>query len=117
MSRRRAFLRLILAAVALGALNQFFLKPHFAEAIPFLAWYANDVIAGFFLLAFTQYLLARTGHPPLSMGGAFLLTLAAGAAWELLPYLWKPAGVADPWDLLAYQSGALLCHLLSPRSS
>ena len=38
--------------------------------------------------------------------------LGAGAAWEVLPFLWKPAGVADLWDMAAYLAGGFLCDLL-----
>lgn len=110
--REKRSLSLVLLAILLGAVNQFFLKPRFGPAVPFLAWYANDVIAGFLILAFTHYLLARGQLPALSRRGSLLLVLGAGAAWELLPLLWKPAGVADPWDMLAYLAGGFLCELL-----
>lgn len=110
--REKRSLALVLLALLLGAVNQFFLKPHFGPAAPFLSWYANDVIAGFFILAFTHYLLARGGLPALPLWGSLLLVLGAGGVWELLPLLRTPAGVADPWDMAAYLAGGGICQLL-----
>lgn len=110
--REKRSLALVLLAVSLGAVNQFFLKPHFGPALPFLSWYANDVIAGFLILAFTHCLLAWGGLPALSPLGSLLLVLGAGTVWELLPLLRTPAGVADPWDMAAYLVGGGICHLL-----
>ncbi|MEL4860097.1 hypothetical protein AAEU42_02450 [Pseudoflavonifractor phocaeensis] len=114
MARRsRFYFLLILAASALGALNQFFLKPLLGGTFPFLAWYANDVLAGFLILALTQLLLSLGTLPRLALAPSLLLVLLAGAAWELLPLLWKPTGVADPWDIPAYLAGGVFCSLLS----
>ncbi len=110
--REKRSLSLVLLSILLGTVNQFFLKPRFGLAVPFLSWYANDIIAGFLILAFTHYLLARGRLPALSRRGSLLLVLGAGAAWEVLPLLWKPAGVADPWDIAAYLAGGFLCDLL-----
>ena len=112
MSRRNTALALTLFSVALGALNQFLFKPFWGQAFPFLAWYANDVIAGFFLPAFTQFLLARGHFPPLSLSATLLLVPGAGTVWELLPQLWSSSAVADPWDMAAYLAGGALFHLL-----
>ncbi len=97
--REKRSLSLVLLAILLGTVNQFFLKPRFGLAVPFLSWYANDIIAGFLILAFTHYLLARGRLPALSRRGS-------------LPFLWKPAGVADLWDMAAYLAGGFLGDLL-----
>lgn len=67
--REKRSLSLVLLAILLGTVNQFFLKPRFGLAVPFLSWYANDIIAGFLILAFTHYLLARGRLPALSRRG------------------------------------------------
>lgn len=110
--RARLLLLILVFATALGALNQTFLKPAYGVSCPFLSWYLNDILAGCLLLSFAQLLLVLAGLPPLRSRWGFLLILAAGAAWELLPFLIKPEGVFDPWDLPAYLAGAAAGALL-----
>ena len=76
----------------------------------FFTCYANDIFAGLAITAWLDLLLSLGRLPPVrSWKVTVPFLLYCGLVWEFLAPLWKPGAVADPWDLLAYQAGGLLC--------
>lgn len=78
-------------------------------------WYFADVLAGALLLCTANVLLclgqARSPRirPIRGVLPASALVLAAGVFWEFVTPLYLPRSVSDPWDLLAYWLGGMLC--------
>lgn len=70
---------LLFRPLTVGALHNFF------------AWYLNDILAGVLILAFSNLLLGLAHLPLLDTPKRIApFILACAAAWELLPFVWKP---------------------------
>lgn len=68
-------------------------------------------MAGSLILSLTNLLLCATRRRPLDTPGRIApFILACGAAWELLPFVYKPWGVFDWLDFAAYFAGAALYY-------
>lgn len=89
----------------------------------FRACYLADVLAGALILCVMNVLLTwahgrdgrfRPIRRPLT-AGAFLL--GCGLFWEYVTPLYRPGSVSDPWDLLAYLAGGLLCLWWGSRTA
>lgn len=79
------------------------------------AWYFADVLAGALILCVANALLCwGNTHDPCirpirGVLSVSALALGVGAFWEFVTPLYLARSVSDPWDLLAYWLGNLLC--------
>lgn len=75
----------------------------------FTVCYYSDVLAGVFMTAWLDLMLAagRRGRVT-SWKQTVPFLLAGGLVWECLAPLWKAGAVFDVWDFAAYQAGGLL---------
>ena len=104
---------------ALFAVNEYAIKPALPAVEPEAGYsfielvmlgYFNDVLGGLAFMAYTNLLISlvqpryRVRNPLLGVAYIFL----CGLFWEYASPLFRPDAVADPWDLLAYCTGAVL---------
>ena len=90
-------------------INRFYIKERTLH--PFVHGYLHDVMAGWFMIAFLQIVLAwskyRHSYVLHSLKLQLLVVSVAGIYWELFTPLYLPNSVSDPLDIVAYLTGAL----------
>ena len=75
----------------------------------FLVCWANDVLAGAFMLAWLSLLLGLGGLGRVRQWRwAALFLLICALMWEVAAPVIKPQAVFDLWDFAAYQAGGIL---------
>lgn len=87
------------------------------QTIPFLRNYGTDVLAGIIYYPCVEILLVLLGvRYKLDIGlwrtSVMVITLVAGCGWEWMTPFYRADSVTDPWDLLAYLSGACIALIL-----
>ncbi|MFD2706616.1 hypothetical protein [Salibacterium lacus] len=79
-------------------------------------FYANDALAGWFMIAVLQILAGISRYRPhqLIYNGAFQIAVTAGAGlfWEYAAPFYVPGSTSDPLDLAAYLGGAGVYRLV-----
>lgn len=112
---RRINLTLLLLAGGFYLLNRLVLQTTTGGWLHwFLVCYANDLLAGLAMVAWTDLLLDWGRLPSIrSWKQTVPLLLVCGLVWEVLAPLWKTGAVFDPWDFVAYQVGGVLWLLLA----
>ena len=110
MSPKRLDVAVLLGAGAFYLVNRLWLTNVTGGWLRwFLSCYANDVVAGAALVAWSDLLLRLGGLSPIrSWKQTVPLLLACGLVWEVAAPLWKSGAVCDSWDFVAYQIGGAL---------
>ncbi|RSL30391.1 hypothetical protein D7Z54_26505 [Salibacterium salarium] len=100
--------------IGLYACNEWYLKKETSNA--FIQGYFNDMLAGWFMIAFLQIMAAVSQYDRTYVIHTFWLQLtitgAAGLFWEFAAPLYVPDSVTDPIDLAAYLAGGVIYGFL-----
>lgn len=112
---------LIFLIIALFQLNNHFLKGHTQGMLhEFLQCHFNDFMCPFWILGYSNFLLAFKGKEIRRLWAVELFCLVTGLVWEYVAPFLKESSVSDWKDLLCYLLGGvgywlLICVLEKAR--
>lgn len=81
----------------------------------FLVCYANDILAGILILAYSNICLSFISKSIIQLPTILWFILGCGFVWEILAPLFKPTAIFDPLDLLAYLIGGIIYWWLQAK--
>ncbi len=99
---------LIFLIIGLFQLNNHFLKAHTQGLLhEFLKCHLNDFMCPFWILGYSNFLLAFQKKEIRKLWAVLLFCLVTGVVWEYVAPFLKPTSVSDWRDLLCYIAGGL----------
>lgn len=113
-SHNYKFSLIIIAVVGLlYMINNIFIKTNIDGNIGiFLKGYFNDLLAPFFILSYSNFLLSFTNKNLYKFSHIVLFCFFCGIVWEFFAPLIKPESVTDILDMICYLIGGILYWVL-----
>ena len=100
---------IMIICVLLYGMNHI-MKPWYNNEIIslFMNGYFNDILAGLFLISFTNVLLYKVNKSIHKLVHIEIYLLIVGIFWEYITPLYKTNSTSDPIDILAYMLGGFV---------
>ena len=100
---------IMIICVLLYGMNHI-MKPWYNNEIIslFMNGYFNDILAGLFLISFTNVLLYKVNKSIHKLVHIETYLLIVGIFWEYITPLYKTNSTSDPIDILAYMLGGFV---------